>query len=214
VDSNAVQKLLFSRVASMPLGTVLLSSLDRVEAKGAMAHFLTVVFEDMQLRTQNVTNIRTLNNLIMAAAKRRVSSDLAVSTRRALVVIGYLISAAKVDVEHPTSDRTVESTIKLPCIPKISEAEDCLLNAVYSCEDPEVLVAVGRYLLELFDADFHTAFDYFTYATEIDSSRSRVEICDRLVKEFSSSRGMLYALAGLGSRLDAWNEHKRKLGEG
>ena len=219
------------------LGTYPLSSLPPHQIVEAEHHFCNVVWADNELRARGIRDFGSLDALVTEQAGQDAPVALAANTRRALVVLAQVYmymherkgplpsSLKKHTVPHQDpfialrlngdEDSRAAFRGQMAELKEYNKwgrlAENCILNAAYRCHDPIVLIAAGRYYLELGNAELHTAVGYFIQASEED--RSRLDDCDRLLKDFMKQRGASYMWGPSLSYLNTWIQHKQRIAD-
>jgi hypothetical protein len=216
MSPQEIATAVFTQILKAPFGSTPLPSLTLCEIREAADDCTSRLSRDPQIAEQlkqiNTCSLHYINSLIHASIKSQSPIELASDSRRGLVVLAHLIIGGRLFPERRSDLELLGSQIKsLPHTPDIPEAADCLLNAAYRCKDADVNVAVGRYYLEILDAEVNTALGYFASATETESSLSLVEVCDKLLTRFVETRAMFYPFRQLEPFLDAWEKHKQGL---
>ncbi|MDW8102663.1 MAG: hypothetical protein RMK30_07290 [Anaerolineae bacterium] len=198
MDPQTVMRMVFEGGIRKPIGTDLLSSLQPHEVNAAEEYYRKMLWADKELIARGINDFYALNEYVKECARKGTPTTLSDETRKALVVLANIFMYM-----HEQKEWSITSLRGHPL------AEDCILNAAYSCQNPDVLIAAGRFYLSLWDADVETAIAYFIKATEIDPKR--VNDCDRLINDFVRQRGVMYLRGSLEPYLDAWRQHKRRL---
>ncbi len=226
----ALQGSFFNGIRSNELGLSPLPDLNLYELLEGTEHFLNLVWKDSELVSQGISDFESLDTFLNRCAESRTPTALSQTTREALVVLAHLfmqhhakfaqkdpewieISDSMSMIEFSDSMSREEMKSKLAAVRRhenlSKKVEGCILNAAYSCPFPNVLIAAGRYYLEVnFSVDPRASVAYFIRATEIDSSS--IGCCDALLKNFVKKHGMEFALSEthLQECIDAWKKHK------
>jgi len=127
---------------------------------------------------------------VRRAASEHAPFNLPVETRRTLAYLGI------------TYERSEEFRL----------GEDYVLNALYDCQEPEILMIGGRFYLECSEPEVDTAIAYFKMAVEIDPTL--IPACDAIVERFIATRRDLYpdsSWALIEVYLQIWRETIRRL---
>jgi tetratricopeptide (TPR) repeat protein len=142
------------------LGAVLIELDEPQEAEGALRAALDL--------DDAFGSIERVDARVREVARRSGSLYLPTATRRAMCYMAF------------ACERLGRSKV----------AEDYILDAVFDCKDPVLLVMAGRFYLESTEPEVDTAIAYFKKA--IASSPAAMKECDELLDTFVATHKVLY----------------------
>jgi tetratricopeptide (TPR) repeat protein len=134
-------------------------------------------------------SLESLDSQVRTLAKLGEPFSLATATRRALCYLGFAYERLE----------------------KYKLAERCILDSLYDCHDPHLLVLGGKFYLESSSPEPDTGIAYFMKAAEI--TPAITEECDELLKRFAATRRILYpaiSWAAIEKYLGIWESAKKK----
>jgi hypothetical protein len=223
MEKNALLAAVLEGVHSKPLGTRLLPPLADDELAVAIEHFSADVWRDHELARLRIADLDALNQYVTECSRKKSPNNLGDEARLALVLLSYLFSEM-----HERTNKDMRSREGEPVVISLGSdlasakkelgkikarkrwgrmSEDCMLNAASLCSNPAILIAAGRYYLELMDADVPTAIAYFIAAC--DRGKADMRTCDRMIDEFMLQRMHLYIGMSLVNYLEEWKTFKR-----
>jgi hypothetical protein len=226
MNSDALLTFVLDGVRTRPYASRALPQLSDDEVTAAVEELGELVWRDRELQGLEIADFDALDTFVRERARTRAALALGNEARRVLVVLSELFTVMH---ERTTTDwrPTDGKPVMIPLGSDRSSwkktlgeirskkhwgrlAEDCMLNAAYKCTDPTVLLAAGRYYLDLVNADVATAIDYFIRACEQD--KLNTPICDEIVQAFVLARGHTFLGISLHRYLDVWEKHKSEPG--